>query len=143
MTTAESPDPARRTTIRIVVAAVAVVIVGTWLLYVAVSHLFVTEGSVPPASFGTELPAGATVRSSEKDCASGGCWLVVNIDPPEGRSARQLAADMGIEEERCTLSPTLNLLSVCVTPMFGPAQDSPNAPLLVHLRYWSPVGSSL
>lgn len=143
MKTSEPAVTARRITISVVLGVAAAVLIAFWLMHVAVSHLFVTEGSAPPASFGPAIPEGATLLTSEKNCASGGCWMELNIDPPEGQSARQLAEDMGIESERCTLSPTLNLLSVCVASELGPASDWTNSRLLVSLRYWSPIGSAL
>lgn len=56
---------------------------------------FATEGDVPPAS-SVSLPAGSELIAEEKECASGGCWAVLSVRPPEGVSPQDLATSLGM-----------------------------------------------
>lgn len=58
------------------------------------------EGSVPPGWRDPEVPAGARVVSETEECGSGGCWRQLLLQPAEGRSAEQLAAEMDLIDER-------------------------------------------
>lgn len=118
-------------------------LMGVRFAYVVMSHLLVDEGPVPSRSFDPEIPVGATLLSSEINCASGGCWRELHIDPPEGLSAQELAQEMGIESKRCTLLPSLDVLSVCITSEVGHQSNPADAPLQVYIRYWSPIGSQV
>lgn len=138
----ERPPRARRRA-RWIVLLAAAVLIGVWFAYVAGSHLLVDEGPVPSSSFDPEIPAGATLLSSEKVCASGGCWRELHIDPPEGFSAQELAQEMGIEAKRCTLPFSLDLLTVCVTSEVRPRGNPAHAPLQVYIRFWSPIARTL
>ncbi|MEU4689430.1 hypothetical protein [Actinoplanes sp. NPDC023714] len=76
---------------------------GGWFLTLLVTG---GEGAMPPESRIPEIPAGATVVEQSRQCGSGGCWWQITVAPEPGRSPEELAAAMGIEEER-TESPTL------------------------------------
>lgn len=51
----------------------------------------VTEGDVPAAA-DLPLPTGSAVVGHEEECASGGCWTVLLVEPPTGTSPEELAA---------------------------------------------------
>lgn len=55
---------------------------------------FATEGDVPPTA-SVSLPAGSEVVAEEKECASGGCWVVLSVRPPDGMSPHDLATSLG------------------------------------------------
>lgn len=79
------------------VRAVALVVVVLALLYaVRVAWLFMnaTEGDVPAPS-ALPLPAGTEILSESRDCASGGCWIAIDVRPPSGQTPEGLAEDMG------------------------------------------------
>ncbi|WP_152631188.1 hypothetical protein [Agreia bicolorata] len=42
-----------------------------------------TEGDVPPLS-SIPLPAGSEVTQVSTNCASGGCWTLISVRPPDG-----------------------------------------------------------
>lgn len=82
-----------RRTVRIVILVVVVLA----LFYAArAAWLFAgaTEGDVPAVS-AVPLPAGTEILSESRDCASGGCWVMIEVRPPSGQSPKDLAADMG------------------------------------------------
>lgn len=76
----------------VVVAVAAVFYVGRLTLLA----IGADEGDVPPLSSIPAVPAGATVLSETKECASGGCWWKVVVEPPPGVTATDLASEMGI-----------------------------------------------
>lgn len=88
---------ARRSRRRPVVTAVVVttvVVAVLALLRLAALHLGATEGDVPSAA-AVGLPEGSAVVDEQKECASGGCWAVIAVRPPEGTTPRELAERLG------------------------------------------------
>lgn len=82
---------------RRVCRAVVLAILVLALLYagrVACLFMGATEGDVPPAS-AVPLPAGTEILSESCECASGGCWLTIEVRPPSGRTAEDLAERIG------------------------------------------------
>ncbi|WP_131922605.1 MULTISPECIES: hypothetical protein [unclassified Curtobacterium] len=91
---------------------------------------FATEGDVPPAS-SVSLPAGSELITEEKECASGGCWAVLSVRPPEGVSPQDLATSLGMTpqaRQRGTLwdPRTVNLSS-----------EADGELLVIRADYWS------
>lgn len=78
------------------VIGLLVVAYGLWAAYLAV---FDGEGALPPRSRIPEVPAGARVVSDTKECASGGCWWELLVQPAPGQSPQDLAATMGVVGE--------------------------------------------
>lgn len=73
-----------------------VVVVILALVYggrVALLFMGATEGDVPTAS-AVPLPADAEILRENRDCASGGCWVVFTVLPPPGQSPTELAEEM-------------------------------------------------
>ncbi len=62
------------------------------------AHLwaFASEGSLPPGWRNPDLPAGADVVTETTECASGGCWREVAVDPAGDDTPAELAAAMGL-----------------------------------------------
>jgi len=82
-----------RRTVRVVV----LVVVALALLYAFRTAWLVmtaTEGDVPAAS-ALPLPAGSEILDESRDCASGGCWITLEVRPPSGQTPEDLAADIG------------------------------------------------
>lgn len=77
-------------------ATVAVGFIFVWLLVVAPLWLDVDEGAVPPVDLA--LPPGARVTQINKQCASGGCWVEVSIDPGQDRSSSDTARALELSE---------------------------------------------
>ncbi|SMH28278.1 hypothetical protein SAMN06295885_0126 [Rathayibacter oskolensis] len=79
-----------------VVAAIVVVGLLAVLYLGRLGVLFVgaTEGDVPPAS-SIGLPAGSEVVRESVECASGGCWSLLAVRPPEGMSPEELSSELG------------------------------------------------
>lgn len=89
-----SSAAAKRRTVAWAVCVSALVVA---LLYggrVAWLSMMATEGDIP-ASSSVPLPSGATIVSEERSCASGGCWAVLQVEPPDGQSAEDLATTLG------------------------------------------------
>jgi len=59
----------------------------------ALQALFATEGDVPTEAQMT-FPATAVVTSMDKECGSGGCWSVFDVEPAGGVTQEQLRADL-------------------------------------------------
>ncbi|PZE99965.1 hypothetical protein DEJ01_13600 [Curtobacterium sp. MCLR17_040] len=77
----------------LVVAAAAVLFIG---LRAALLFAGATEGDVPTSS-SIPLPAGSRVVHEDEECASGGCWSVVSVQPPTGVSPSELSTTLGTE----------------------------------------------
>ena len=96
-----TPTPARRRVRWIVLGGGVVLALAlldlAWAAWLAVTT---DEGAVPPGWRDPEVPAGARVMSETEPCASGGCWREVLLEPAEGQTAEQLAAAMGLTDER-------------------------------------------
>lgn len=56
--------------------------------------MMATEGDVPAAS-AIPLPADAEILSEERGCASGGCWIEIEVLPAPGSSPQELAEEIG------------------------------------------------
>jgi len=113
-------------------AVVGVVLVIALAYGVRVAWLFTaaTEGDVPTSS-AVPLPTGATFVSEEKACASGGCWMVLRVEPPEGQSADELAAALGA-------TPQLQIAGNFLDPRTINVQAEPDGPVLeLRIDYWS------
>lgn len=89
-----------RRRIVLVVTVVIAAVVLSYLGRVAVLFLGAHEGDVPSASLIPEPPTGVQVVSEGKECASGGCWWQVVLQPAQGQSPANLAAEMGVATER-------------------------------------------
>lgn len=115
---------------------VTVVIAGVVLLgvlYIARAILLfagAAEGDVPAASR-LYLPAGAEVIGQAQDCASGGCWITLTVQPPVGQTPEDLAAELGA-------TPQLELAGNFLDPRPVWVWAEPSAATLsVRVDYWS------
>jgi len=91
--TSERPRRRRRR-ILIALAIIVPVLVLLGLVRLAGLAVFATEGDVPAAS-SIPLPEGSAVVDESVDCASGGCWTLLSVRPPEGMTPDELAAELG------------------------------------------------
>lgn len=78
-----------------VAALVGVALFGLYLARLFVLHTFASEGDVPSSS-SIALPTGAEISSESRDCASGGCWITLEVQPPSGQTPHELAAQLGL-----------------------------------------------
>lgn len=83
---------ARRTRRVAVFLAVAVAVI--WAGRLLWLTMLASEGDVPPTS-AIPLPTGSEILSEERACASGGCWVEIEVRPPSGKSPQELADDIG------------------------------------------------
>lgn len=116
----------RRWLIPLIVVAIVLLLLGryAWL------GMMATEGDVPPAS-AIPLPGGAQITAERKDCASGGCWLSVDVVPPPGVSPEQLEVDLGIAPQREIPGTVLDPRSVWLGAEAGAGI------LTIRADYWS------
>ncbi|MFL0359400.1 hypothetical protein [Curtobacterium flaccumfaciens] len=77
----------------LIVGAAAVLFTG---VRAALLVMGATEGDVPATS-SIPLPAGSKVVHEDQQCASGGCWSVVSVQPPAGVSPSELSTTLGTE----------------------------------------------
>ncbi|MCG5473132.1 hypothetical protein LADH09A_001020 [Micromonospora sp. LAH09] len=77
-----------------------------WVLGFLRLQVFGTEGALPPDSRIPTVPPGASIVDEGMECASGGCWRRITVQPAAGQTPEDLAHDMGLTEEQ-SLSPTL------------------------------------
>ncbi|WP_043674655.1 hypothetical protein [Clavibacter michiganensis] len=84
----------RRRRILVALAIVVPVLVLAALGRYAMLAVFATEGDVPAAS-SIAFPEGSEVVEESVDCASGGCWRLVTVRPPEGMTPDDLAIALG------------------------------------------------
>lgn len=68
------------------------------IMRVVVLNIFATEGDVPAAD-SVPLPAGSKVIDEQKECASGGCWAVLSVQPPKGTTPQDLATSLGMSPQ--------------------------------------------
>lgn len=112
-----------------------IVIVGVLLIAIftvrsIVLNAFASEGDVPDAS-AVQLPAGAEILSTRVECASGGCWRIVQVHPAEGRTAMDLAEQIGA-------TPTLEIAPSLFEPRTTWVTSEVKGGVLeLHLDYWS------
>ncbi|MWV58808.1 hypothetical protein [Rathayibacter sp. VKM Ac-2754] len=64
------------------------------LVYYFSSAVFATEGDVPAAS-AISLPEGSEVVDESVECASGGCWALLSVRPPEVMTPEELSSELG------------------------------------------------
>ncbi|SKA97640.1 hypothetical protein SAMN06295879_2410 [Agreia bicolorata] len=67
------------------------------MLYAArVGLLFIgaSEGDAPPVS-SVPLPTGTEVTQVSTECASGGCWTLISVRPPDGTTPEDLKSELG------------------------------------------------
>lgn len=119
----------RRTTV-VVVSAVVVALVLVYLVRVLWLFMVATEGDVPDAS-AIPLPAGAQIVNEERDCASGGCWVSVDVRPPDGQSPKELAAEIGATPQLELPGNVLDPRSVWLSAQPG------DGILTIRADYWS------
>ncbi|WIE82397.1 hypothetical protein [Curtobacterium sp. MCPF17_021] len=90
----------QRTNTRRAVIATVLIVSAAALLFIglrtALLVMGATEGDVP-ATASIPLPAGSKVVDEEKQCASGGCWSLVSVQPPAGVSPAELSTTLGTE----------------------------------------------
>lgn len=77
------------------IAAVAVAVALLALAWVVVLEIGRTEGDTPSAS-SLRLPEGASVVAEDRQCGSGGCWLVLEVRPPSGVTPDALATSLDL-----------------------------------------------
>ena len=77
----------------LIAAAAALLFIG---LRTALLFMGATEGDVPTSS-SIPLPAGSRVVHEDEECASGGCWSLVSVQPPSGMSPTELSTTLGTE----------------------------------------------
>ncbi|WP_181422750.1 hypothetical protein [Curtobacterium sp. MCLR17_043] len=77
----------------LIISAAALLFIG---LRTALLFMGATEGDVP-ATASIPLPAGSKVVDEDEQCASGGCWSLVSVQPPSGMSPTELSTTLGTE----------------------------------------------
>lgn len=99
------PGPAPRSRRKIVTVIVVASVVGVVVVLLAVLYgvrMFViaigVETDVPPASV-VSLPTGSELLRETSDCASGGCWTILTVQPADGQTPESLAEEMGVTSQ--------------------------------------------
>ncbi|QHC58914.1 hypothetical protein [Rathayibacter sp. VKM Ac-2760] len=116
-------------TVTVLVAAILLLLGRYALLF-----LGATEGDVPPAA-AIPLPAGSAVVGESAECASGGCWLVVSVRPPDGTTPEELERALGTD-------PQVRLLGDLWDPRTIRLGSDVRGPLLeLRADYWSSAPS--
>jgi hypothetical protein len=89
-----------RTNIRRAIVVTVLIVSAAALLFIglrtALLFMGATEGDVP-ATASIPLPAGSRVVDEDEQCASGGCWSLVSVQPPSGMSPTELSTTLGTE----------------------------------------------
>ncbi|MFF0255832.1 hypothetical protein ACFYPW_25395 [Micromonospora zamorensis] len=100
--------PRRRRTKHLLVAVSVTVglLSCLWVLGFLSLRVFGTEGALPPDSRIPKVPSGASIIDEGMECASGGCWRLISVQPAAGQTPEDLADEMGLTEGQ-SLSPTL------------------------------------
>ncbi len=98
---------------RTVVALACLVAAAGAALAAPVLWLELDEAAVPPASALHGLPDGAAVTGEDQGCGSGGCWLEVTVDAPDGASGADLADAVAPDGEVCGVRSVVDLRRVC------------------------------
>lgn len=129
-----SRRPGGRALVRLIAVLAALGLVVAVLGYgLRVGYLaaFATEGALPPMSRIPDLPAGAEIVGSTSECASGGCWREVRIDPAALDTPSDLAEDLGLSSSERRLPWTFrDPHSVWIWA------ESEGSHLVVSMRYW-------
>lgn len=123
-----------RTSRRAIIYTISIVagaLILTYLLRVGWLTIWATEGDIPPAS-SLSLPAGSEILSDTHQCASGGCWSLFEVRPPDGSTQDQLAAQLGASPQACVLGSVLDPRTIRV--YVEPKNDDL---LLIRADYWT------
>jgi len=80
----------------LIIAAVLVLLF--YALHVGWLFISADEGDVPPLS-AVPLPAGTVVLNETVGCGSGGCSVVYLVEPPQGQTPSELAAQLGATQQ--------------------------------------------
>ncbi|MDY0912283.1 hypothetical protein [Rathayibacter festucae] len=100
------------------------------LLYYGGLAVFVTEGDVPAAS-AIDLPDGSELVGETVECASGGCWRLLSVRPPDGMTPEQLSGEIGT-------TPQARIAGTLWDPRTITVSSAVEGPLLkVRADYWS------
>jgi hypothetical protein len=97
----------------IIRGVVALAVIAVVALSLPLLSLALDEGAVPPASALPALPDGARVTGEDMGCGSGGCWLELTVDPPQGMSDNELKAEVLPDGEACAFRGVLDLRRTC------------------------------
>lgn len=116
-----------------VVLAVIVLFAFFYGMYVLTLEIGRTEGDSPAAT-SLQVPAGTEVVTSDVQCASGGCWSWLELEPPEGMSPASLAESLGATPDAQIRGWILNPRTTYVHAVPG------DEVLGVSLSYWSENG---
>lgn len=121
----------RSTTRTVIWICVAFVVLAVFYgVRVAWLSVMAGEGDVPATS-SVALPSGTTIVSEEKSCGSGGCWTELQVEPPDGQSADELAESLGA-------TPQLQIAGNFFDPRTISVTAEPKGPmLLLRLDYFS------
>ncbi|MEV8219754.1 hypothetical protein AB0O65_08365 [Microbacterium sp. NPDC077391] len=84
--------------VRSVLIVAAVLVALFYALHVGWLFISADEGDVPPLS-AVPLPAGTVVLDETVGCGSGGCSVVYLVEPPQGQTASELAAQLSATEQ--------------------------------------------
>jgi hypothetical protein len=88
------------------------------------------SSAVPSVSEGPSLPDDVTVVSTEKVCASGGCWVELTLRGPAGEAPGELLERLDVSsDETCRRSSAMWLWQVCTQALTRPGS------LVVVLQY--------
>ncbi|KQR20063.1 hypothetical protein ASF79_10700 [Agreia sp. Leaf335] len=88
-------DPRSRARPYLIVALVVVAVLA--VLYAARVGLLLigaSEWDSPPVS-AVPLPDGTEVTQVSTECASGGCWTLITVRPPDGTTPEDLKNELG------------------------------------------------
>ncbi|MGJ8721487.1 MAG: hypothetical protein ACSHW9_06535 [Salinibacterium amurskyense] len=65
-----------------------------YLLRLAYLTVAISEWAVPPTS-SIPLPQGSEIVAVDEKCASGGCWSLISVRPPDGMTPDELSNELG------------------------------------------------
>ena len=65
-----------------------------YLLRLAYLTVAIPEWEVPPTS-SIALPQGSEIVAVDEKCASGGCWSLISVRPPDGMTPDELSSELG------------------------------------------------
>ncbi|NQX17977.1 hypothetical protein [Rathayibacter sp. VKM Ac-2857] len=100
------------------------------LLYYGALAVFATEGDVPAAST-IDLPDGSELVGETVECASGGCWRLLSVRPPDGMTPEQLSGEIGT-------TPQARIAGTLWDPRTITVSSAVEGPVLkVRADYWS------
>ncbi|WKK70324.1 hypothetical protein Q0F99_10485 [Rathayibacter oskolensis] len=100
------------------------------VVYYAGLAAFATEGDVPAAS-AIDLPEGSELVSDTVECASGGCWRLLSVRPPDAMTPEQLSSELGTV-------PQARIAGTLWDPRTITVSSTVEGPfLMVRADYWS------